>query len=336
MKKKTLMTLLTAALTVSMVMAASPAVWAEDAAAENSAGETGEIAEEGEEDEENYMTGDAGWDDPLNQNEIGDKEILVVSFGTSYNYSRYATVGAVERAVQQAFPDWSVRRGFTANIIIDHVMSRDGVAIDDVDQALQRAVDNGVKDLVVCCTHLMEGHEYHDVIAAVAEVADSFEHVAVTRPLLGMNDSLDLKPVVEAITMAGANYIDGETAFVYMGHGTDAESDADYGALQEELTAEGFDDYYITTVESEVWNTERVIEAIKDKGYKKIVLRPLMVVAGDHAHNDMAGFEEDSIRTMFEKEGYEVDCILDGLAEVEMIRNIYITRVEEAVASLGE
>ena len=136
------------------------------------------------------------------------------------------------------------------------------------------------------------------------------------------------------ITLAAANYMDGETAFVYMGHGTDADSDADYGALQDALTAAGYEDFYITTVESETWNTDRVIEAMKDKGYKKVVLRPLMVVAGDHAHNDMASFEEDSIRTQFEKEGYEVDCILDGLAQIDLIRDIYVSRVEEAIASL--
>ena len=347
MKARTLRTLLTAALTASMVMAASPAVMAEEAApaeetaeaaeeTAEAAEETAEAAEAGaeEEDEENYLTGDASMDDPLNQDEIGEKEILVVSFGTSYNYSRYATVGAIERAVQEAFPDWSVRRGFTANIIIDHVQSRDGVLIDDVDAALKRAMDNGVKDLVICCTHLMEGHEYTDVINAVADVADSFEHVAISKPLFGMNDALDLDPVVNAITLAAANYMDGETAFVYMGHGTDADSDADYGALQDALTAAGYEDFYITTVESETWNTDRVIEAMKDKGYKKVVLRPLMVVAGDHAHNDMASFEEDSIRTQFEKEGYEVDCILDGLAQIDLIRDIYVSRVEEAIASL--
>ena len=315
MKKRILKTLFTAALAASMALT-SFSVYAEE--------------------EENYLTGDASWDDPLNQDGIGEKEILVVSFGTSYNYSRYATIGAIERELQEAFPDWSVRRGFTANIIIDHVMSRDGVAIDDVDQALQRAVDNGVKDLVVCCTHLMEGYEYRDVIDAVANVADSFEHVGICKPLLGMNDSLELEPIVKAITMAGMNYMDGETAFVYMGHGTEADSDADYGALQDTLTAEGFEDYYITTVESEVWNTERVLEAMKDKGYKKVVLRPLMVVAGDHAHNDMAGFEEDSIRTMFENAGYEVDCILDGLAEIDAVRDIYTTHVQETIDSFGE
>ena len=302
-------------------------VMAEEAATEavtEAAGEEGE-------DEENYLTGDASLDDPLNQDDIGEKEILVLSFGTSYNYSRYMTNGGIERAIAAAYPDWSVRRGFTANIIIDHVASRDGEIIDDVDQALQRAVDNGVKELIVCCTHLMEGHEYNDIIDSVLEYQDSFESVGVTRPLFGMNDSLELDPIIEIITSIMTNYVDGETAIVYMGHGTDADSDADYGALQEALTAAGYDNYYITTVESETWNTERVLSEMEGKGYTKVVLRPLMVVAGDHAHNDMAGLEDDTIRSMFEAAGYETDCILDGLGQVPEIQQLYVDRVQEVL-----
>ena len=288
-----------------------------------------------EEEEENYMTGDASMDDPLNQDEIGDREILVISFGTSYNYSRYASIGGIERAIAAAFPDWSVRRAFTANIIIDHVKSRDSVVIDDVDQGLQRAIDNGVKDLIVCPTHLMEGYEYADIIAAVAQYADAFESVAVTKPLFGYNDETDYDEVVPILSNIMENYNDGETALVYMGHGTEADSDKDYGELQQALTDGGFENVYITTVESEVWNTERVLDVIEGKGYKKVVLHPLMVVAGDHAHNDMASFEPDSLRTQFQNAGYEVDCILDGLGQVPEIQQIYVEHVQEAVDQIG-
>jgi len=328
MKTKTLKMLLAGAVMASMAVTQVAPVMAAETEAE--------AAAEEEEDEENYMTGDASMDDPLSGDEIGDNEILVVSFGTSYNYSRYADVGGIERAIQEAFPDWSVRRAFTANIVIDHVASRDGEIIDDVDQALQRSVDNGVKNLVVAMTHLMEGHEYTDVVEAVAQYADNFESVAITESLLGPNDALVLEPVVDILVNLGQNYDDGETAIVYMGHGTDAESDDDYGALQDALTAGGHDNYYITTVESETWNTERVLEAIADKGYTKVVLRPLMVVAGDHAHNDMAGMDEDTLRTMFAEAGYEVDCVLDGLGQVPAIQDLYVEHVQAAIDSLAE
>ena len=290
---------------------------------------------EAETEEENYMTGDASMDAPLNQDEIGEKEILVISFGTSYNYSRYASIGGIERAVAAAFPDWSVRRAFTANIIIDHVKNRDGVVIDDVDEGLQRAVDNGVRDLIVCPTHLMEGYEYEDIIAAVAEYADEFENVAVTEPLFGYNDETDYAQVAPILANLMENYNDGETALVYMGHGTEADSDKDYGELQQALTDGGFKNIYITTVESEEWNTERVLNEIEGKGYKKVVLHPLMVVAGDHAHNDMASDEPDSLRTQFEDAGYEVDCILDGLGQVPEIQQIYVAHVQEALDQIG-
>lgn len=319
--KRILMTTAAAALTVCLVPEASV---------------TGVVQTETEgvsetEENENYTTGDASLDDPLNSDSIGEKEILVLSFGTSYNYSRYAAIGGVERAIAAAFPDWGVRRGFTSDTIISHVLKRDGEKIDSLDEALERAVKNGVKQLIVCPTHLMAGHEYEDVINAVSEYKDKFESVAVTDPLFGQNDKTDYGTITPVITNLLANYDDGETALVYMGHGTDAESDKDYGQLQEYLTDSGYDNYYITTVESAVWNTDRVLDEIKDKGYKKVVLRPLMMVAGDHAHNDMSGFDKDSLRSQFQEAGYETDCILDGLGEVPGIQQIFVDHVQDKI-----
>lgn len=301
------------------------------------AGEAAETATEVSaeaEDEENYMTGDASKDDPLNQDGIGEKEILVLSFGTSYNQSRYDTVGGIERAIIAAYPDWSVRRGFTANIIIDHVLRRDGEKIDDINEALQRAADNGVKELVVQPTHLMEGKEYDELVGDLADYADKFEKVSVGDPLFrDGSDTADFDKVIDVLAQLGQNYDDGETAIIFMGHGTDAESNKDYQALEDEFHKTGHDSYYVTTVEGTP-NVDDTIAEIEGKGYRKVLLRPLMIVAGDHAHNDMASLEPDSMRSKFAAAGYEVDCILDGLGQVPAIQQIYVDHVQEAIDRL--
>ena len=287
-----------------------------------------------EEDEENYDTGDAALDNTRNQDEIGEKELLVVSFGTSYNDSRRLTIGAIEDAIEKAEPDFSVRRGFTSQIIIDHVKKRDDVTIDNVTEALDRAVNNGVKTLVVQPTHLMNGLEYTDLVNEIAENADSFEKVVVGEPLLTSDD--DFKAVIQAITDATKEYDDGETAICFMGHGTEADSNADYAKLQEVLTADGFENYYIGTVEATP-SVEDLINQINEAGkYKKVVLKPLMVVAGDHANNDMAGDEDDSWKSQFEAAGYEVNCIIEGLGQDEAIQNIYVSHTQAAIDSLAE
>ena len=281
--------------------------------------------------DENYETGDASLDDPRNQDGIGEKELLVVSFGTSYNDSRRLTIGAIEAAMAEAFPDWSVRRAFTSQIIIDHVASRDGVAIDNVTQALDRAVDNGVKTLVVQPTHLMNGLEYTDLVNEAAEYADAFEKIAVGEPLLTSEE--DFQAVMKAVTDATAEYDDGETAICLMGHGTEAESNQVYARMQETLANAGFDNYFVGTVEAEP-ALEDVLEAVQAGAYKRAVLMPLMVVAGDHANNDMAGDEEDSWKTAFENAGYEVVCLVKGLGELEAVQQLFVEHAQAAADSL--
>ncbi|MDO4297543.1 MAG: sirohydrochlorin cobaltochelatase [Lachnospiraceae bacterium] len=298
-------------------------------AGEEASSEAGEEAE----DEENYDTGDASKDNPRNQDEIGESELLVVSFGTSYNDSRVATIGAIENAMEEAFPDYSVRRGFTSNIIIDHVKDRDGEVIDDVAEALDRAVANGVKTLVVQQTHLMNGLEYNDLSEELATYADAFDKIVLGEPLLTTDD--DFNAVITAITDATAEYNDGETAICFMGHGTEAESNQVYSKMQEMLTAAGFEDYYVGTVEATP-SLDDVLAAVGEKEYKKVVLEPLMVVAGDHANNDMAGDEEDTWKTAFENAGYEVTCVLRGLGEIEAIQDLYVAHAQAAVDSLAE
>ena len=308
---------------------------------------------EGENADPDYFgrdTGDASKDDPLNGDDIGDNELLVVSFGTSFNGSRAADIGGIEKALQTAYPDWSVRRAFTAQIIINHVQARDDEKIDNMDQALQRAVDNGVKNLVVQPTHLMHGAEYDELTEAVESYKDKFESVTITEPLLGevgdsddaVND--DKKAVAEAITAeavktAGYDDLDAAeadgTAFVFMGHGTSHTAKISYSQMQSQMNDLGYKNVFIGTVEGEPEDTacEAVIEKIKEAGYKKVVLRPLMVVAGDHANNDMAGDDEDSWKSQFEASGAfdKIDTQIAGLGEISAIQDLYVAHTKAAM-----
>ena len=281
--------------------------------------------------DENYETGDASLDDPLNQDEIGETELLVVSFGTSYNDNRRETIGAIEKAMQAAFPELSVRRGFTSQIIIDHVNKRDGEKIDNVTEALDRAVDNGVKTLVVQPTHLMNGLEYNDLKDELAGYSDSFEKIALGEPLLTSDE--DFQKVADAIVEVTKEYDDGETAICFMGHGTEAESNQVYSKMQQVLTDGGHKNYFVGTVEATP-SLEDVIAAVKESGCKKVVLRPLMIVAGDHANNDMAGDEDGSWKTEFEKAGFEVTTVVEGLGSVPAIQDILVAHAQAAVDSI--
>jgi len=282
----------------------------------------------GEEDEEDYTTGDASLDDPLNADGIGETELLIVSFGTSFNDSRRETIGAIEKAMIEAFPEMDVRRGFTSQIIIDHVLRRDGEVIDNMTQALDRAVANGVKNLVVQPTHLMSGFEYNDVVDEIASYADAFESVSIGRPIL--DTDTDFQVVAEAIVAATAEYDDGNTAIVFMGHGTEAESNGVYAKMQTVLTKMGAENYFIGTVEAEP-SVEDVLALVQAGDYSRVVLEPLMIVAGDHANNDMAGGEEDSWNTIFENAGYEVICLLRGLGSFPEIQQLLIEHVKNAL-----
>ena len=310
---------------------------------------------EGEEASPDYFgldTGDASKDDPRNQDEIGEKELLVVSFGTSFNDSRVADIKSIEDALQEANPDWSVRRAFTAQIIINHVQARDGEKIDNMDQALDRAVANGVKNLVVQPTHLMHGAEYDEMCEAIEAYKDQFESVSIAEPMLGEVGSdatvinTDKEAVAKAITAAavadaGFESLDAAkdagTAFVFMGHGTSHTAKVSYSQMQTTMQTLGYDNVFIGTVEGEPEETacEAVIEAVKAAGYTNVVLRPLMVVAGDHANNDMAGSEEDSWKTMFEAAGFTVDCQIHGLGEIADVQALYVAHTKAAIDSLN-
>jgi len=311
---------------------------------------------EGENADPDYFgrdTGDASKDDPLNGDNIGENEILVVSFGTSFNESRVSDISSVEKAIADANPDWSVRRAFTAQIIINHVQARDNEKIDNMDQALERAVANGVKNLLIQPTHLMHGAEYDELCEALDKYADKFESVAVAEPLLGevgsdatvIND--DKKAVAEAVVAAAvktAGYDSLEaaekdsTAFVFMGHGTAHTAKVSYSQMATQMDKLGYKNVFIGTVEGEPEETacENVIEAVKAAGYKKVVLRPLMVVAGDHANNDMAGDDEDSWKSMFTAaDAFDsIDCQIEGLGRIEDVQKLYVKHTQDALKEL--
>ncbi len=337
--KKTAIFMLSLALVAGMLSGCSGDSSDSSAKDSSSAADSSSVAETSAEtseeetmdDDENYDTGDASLDDIRNQDNIGDNELLVLSFGTSYNDSRRLTIGAIEGDLEKAFPDFAVRRGFTANIIIDHVQRRDNILIDDVDAALERAVNNGVKNLVVQPTHLMHGLEYDELVEEVGNYSDAFDQVVFGEPLLSSDD--DFARVEKAITEWTASYDDGETAICFMGHGTEADSNEVYQKMQDLLTKDGYTNYFVGTVEAEP-SLDDVLAKVQAGDYKRVVLEPLMVVAGDHANNDMAGDEDGSWKKTFEDAGYEVECLLRGLGENEDIRAIYVDHAKAAIDSL--
>ena len=297
-------------------------------------------------------TGDASADDPRNADDIGENEILVVSFGTSFTDSRVQDIKAIEDAIAEANPDWSVRRAFTAQIIINHIQARDGEKIDNMTQALDRAVANGVKNLVVQPTHLMHGAEYDEMCEAIEAYKDQFESVSIAEPMLGEVGSdatvinADKEAVAKAITAAAVSEAgfesleaakDAGTAFVFMGHGTAHVAKVTYSQMQTQMQNLGYENVFIGTVEGEPEETsaEAVIEAVKAAGYTNVVLRPLMVVAGDHANNDMAGSDDDSWKTMFEAAGFTVDCQIHGLGEIADVQALYVAHTKAAIDALN-
>ncbi len=284
-----------------------------------------------EEEEEDYTTGDASLDDPLNQDGIGEKELLVVSFGTSYNDSRRLTIGAIEKAIQDAYPEWSVRRAFTSQIIIDRVAKRDGEVIDNVTEALDRAAANGVKTLFVQPTHLMDGYEFNDLKDELATYADAFDQIILGRPLLQRD--ADFGDLCLALADATYKYDDGETAIVFMGHGTEADSNWIYEHMQKMFEEGGAENYFVGTVESTP-SLDDVLARVQDGSYKRVVLRPMMIVAGDHANNDMAGDEEDSWKSRFEDAGYEDECVLEGLGQLPEVHRIILDHVFESMTEV--
>lgn len=255
--------------------------------------------------------------------------LLVVSFGTSYNDNRDLSIGGIEKALQAAYPNYEVRRAFTSQIIIDKLKERDKLNIDNVKQAMDRLVADGVKEVIIQPTHVMNGFEYDDIVAEVTPYKDKFETFKIGKNLL--SSDADYDTVVSVITDETKSYAADDTAIVFMGHGTEAPSNATYAKLQERINDKGIKNFFIGTVEAEP-TLEEVMELVQAAGVKKVVLEPLMIVAGDHANNDMAGDEEGSWKTEFEKEGFEVESVIKGLGQMKGIQDLIVKHAGETIA----
>ncbi len=308
---------------------------------------------EGENADPDYFgedTGDASKDDPRNQDEIGENEILVVSFGTSYNDSRAQDIKGIEDAIQESNPDWSVRRAFTSQIIINHIQARDGEVIDNMEQALERAAENQVKNLVIQPTHLMHGAEYDELKRAADTFKDRFETVKIAEPLLGEigtdalvinadKEAVAIAVLNEAVKDAGYDSLDAAkgdgAAFVFLGHGTYHTAKVSYSQMQTQMGQLGYENVFIGTVEGDPEETscESVMEAVSQGEYRKVIFRPLMVVAGDHANNDMAGDDEDSWMSSFKASGKfdSVDAQIVGLGSIDAVRQLYVKHTKDAI-----
>ncbi|MBQ2038449.1 MAG: sirohydrochlorin cobaltochelatase [Thermoguttaceae bacterium] len=297
-------------------------------------------------------------DDPLNADGIGENEILVASFGTSYNEGRVLDIGGIEKRIAREFPDWSVRRAFTSQIVVNHIRARDGEKIDNLTQALDRAAANGVKRLVVLPTLLMKGAEYDELMKAVGQYEEKFESVSVAAPLLGEvgatadETNADKEAVAKAILadpLAGGDSVAqtfGEAgvsngalerngvAVVLVGHGTSHAAALTYAQMQAQMTKLEYINIFIGTVEGNPQSTSigEVPFAVLRKGYKKVLVRPFLVASGDHAHNDILA-DGGSWYSKF-KSFQGIDAVgrsYGALGRIPEVQDVYIQHVKDAI-----
>jgi len=261
----------------------------------------------------------------------GSQAILVVSFGTSYNETRAKTIEAVEKAITDAYPDFEVRRAFTSQTIIDKLKERDGLEIDNVPEAMDRLIADGVQTVVVQPTHVMNGYEYDEMCEAIQPYEDKFTQLVYGKPLLA--DETDYETMVQILAADTADYAADDTAIIFMGHGTEHPANDTYQKLAECFQSQSYDHYLVGTVEATP-NLEDIMAQADALQVQKVVLLPLMIVAGDHATNDMAGDEEDSWKTQFKGQGYEVECVLKGLGEYPGIQQMFVDHTADAIAQL--
>ena len=258
-----------------------------------------------------------------NQDTTGKQELLVVSFGTTYEETRRQTIGAIEDALAAAFPGYEVRRAFTSRMIVKKLRERDGIAVDSPEEALERAVRCGVKTLIIQPTHLMDGNEYHKLEAIAEPYRNSFETLRIGAPLL--TSEADFETLAKACASHFADRDPG-TAVALMGHGTDAASNAVYSRMQEVIRKNDGEDFFIATVEGEPV-IEDILPEMQEKQVRKVILAPLMIVAGDHANNDLAGDEEDSWKSILERAGMDTEARLQGIGAWTEVQELFAEHV---------
>ncbi|MDR1755109.1 MAG: sirohydrochlorin cobaltochelatase [Eubacterium sp.] len=267
----------------------------------------------------------------LTANDGYKKAVLVVSFGTSYNETRVKTIDAIENKIADEFSDYDVRRAFTSQIIIDKLAERDNLQIDNVAGAMQKLVDENYKELIVQPTHVMNGLEYTEMLDSCKPFESSFEKIAYGEPLMISDDDYDF--VSSAILEFTKDYDAEKTAVVFMGHGTTHEANSTYQRLDNMLKDQGHGNYFMGTVEASP-TIDDIIPALEAGGYTKVVLLPFMIVAGDHATNDMASDEEGSWKTILKQNGFEVECVITGLGEYPAIQDLFVLHARNAETSL--
>ncbi|MDO5852655.1 MAG: sirohydrochlorin cobaltochelatase [Thermoplasmata archaeon] len=255
------------------------------------------------------------------------KAILVASFGTSYNETRVKTIEAIERQIGETFPGYEIRRAFTSRMIIRKLKERDGLHVDYVTEAMDRLSAEGFEQVIVQPTHIINGEEYDDIVRIVSEHVGRIADLRMGKPLLTTEEDYD--NAVEAIRECLVPLAGGRD-LVLMGHGTSHYSNAAYCQLQMKLVGAGLRNVFVTTVEGYPGFGDTV-GMMREHGCRGAVTVPFMVVAGDHAQNDMAGDEEDSLKSILASEGFEVECVVRGLGEFAGFRKLFIDHVRHAI-----
>ncbi len=255
------------------------------------------------------------------------KAILVVSFGTSYADTRELTIEACQERIAKAYPEYEVRRAFTSQIIIDKLRDRDNIIVDNTTDALLKLRNEGYSEVYIQPLHVINGAEYDEVVAEAEVFEEEFDKIVLGRPLLTSIE--DYRKVVEALSEQIPERGENE-AVVFMGHGTHHDANAAYACLDYVFADEGVNNVFIGTVEG-FPELDTVIKKLEESNIEKVTLYPLMLVAGDHAQNDMAGDEEDSWKMLLKGKGYEVETVLRGLGEFSKIQDLYIEHLKTAM-----
>lgn len=283
----------------------------------------------------------------MNTTTANDQRLLLaVSFGTSFADTREKTIGAIERRLEERFPFCTVQRCFTSRMIRKKLLERDGLKIYSPEEAMRNAQEKGIRELIVQPLYLMHGFEHRRLMEAVREAAPSFDKLTVGKPLL--SDDTDFSTMADAI-LRNLTAPEPDTAVVLMGHGNekktrhipentkaeimsarDIQDNAVFAGLQQSLRKAGADNYFVATVEGEP-EIGDILPVIKERGFRKVILAPFMVVAGDHARNDLAGEDEDSWKNIFTRSGFRVETVLRGIGEWEEVQDLFAAHAAQCI-----
>ncbi len=251
----------------------------------------------------------------------------MVSFGTSYHDTRKKTIDAIEEAISEEFKDYELRRAYTSRIILGILDKRDGIEIDNVTEAMEKLVQEGYEKVLVQPTHVMSGDEYDGMMEDIKPFESDFLNISYGAPLL--TGELDYECLVEILAEDTKEYNVPGTEILLMGHGSEHSANVVYRNLAEVFRRKGYENYHVGTVEAKPDYKDMEYE-IKQTASRRVILQPLMIVAGDHANNDMAGADEDSWKCRLEAAGYEVICCVKGMGELEGVRQLFVEHARDA------